>query len=117
MSVAIPWQPQTQVQLITAVASPPTGAQCLGGPLTGAQLDFRVVNASTTLVATIGYGTTAAIAQTNAVTPSGTTQQAGCVVLGPLETAFISNSPATFWSATASSSTPVYVQGGMSRYM
>jgi len=93
---------------ISAAASPPTAIQI--GPLTGSQYAMMVYNSGTVLV-TLGYGSTAAIAAANAVTPTSGSPTLG-VVVAPGLTKTFTVAPGQFWTATAASASTVYLQPG-----
>ena len=72
---------------------------------------FRVVNSSTTTTIHLGWGPTAALAQTNAAAAASGAPAAGLPML-PGGTEILRFSPGVFFSAFASGATTVFITPG-----
>lgn len=110
-SSQIAFSPLGQTKLITADALAPTGIQV---PVQSSVLNqsvgqYRFINAGLE-VAYIGYGQTAAIAQTNAAGFSGGVTNAFILMPGAVE--ILRFAPDTYFSAYAANPCSIYVVPG-----
>lgn len=104
-----PFLPQGNTILVTAAVSPPSGVQVPAFQSSIQPTQFRIKNSGTADVA-IGWGATAALAQTNAAIPGAASQS---VLLGAGQTEVFTFPPGTFFSATIGAATaPVYFTPG-----
>lgn len=100
--------PVTQTYAIAAASTPPTAI--LMGPAIGSQITAKIYNSGTVL-ASVSFASTAALAASQCVTPTSGTPQT-VLVLAPGEDGTFTVSPGQFWTATAASASTVYVQFG-----
>lgn len=104
-----PFLPQGNTVLITAAVSPPVGVQVPAFQAAIQSTQYRIKNSGTADVA-IGWGATAALAQTNAAIPGAASQS---VLLGAGQTEIFTFPPGTFFSAAVGAATAaIYIMVG-----
>ena len=108
----IPFSPQGPTIAITAAGSPPSGVQAsvVTSIRNSAAGQYRIVNTGNVTVH-LGIGTTATLAQTNAVAPtSGNPQYSVPLVAGAVE--ILRFAPDSYFSGLASEETTLYITPG-----
>ena len=97
---------------MTAAATPPTPIQVSSSTLGGNQ--YRIINLSTTTTAFLSYASTAAIATTNCVIPTGDGANAqNCIPILPNTDEILSFIPNGFFTArTATGTAEIYITPG-----
>ena len=109
-SSQIAFNPTGNTIAITANNPAPTGVTAPPKYMRDAG-QFRIVNSSTTTIAHLGWGATAALAQTNAAAAASGAPAAGLPLLpGAIEV--IRLAPGTFLSAFASGATTIFITPG-----
>jgi hypothetical protein len=109
----IAFAPLGNTVVIAADASAPTGVQALVHGTLDAQAvgQYRVINASAVNTVFLGFGSTAALAQTNAVAPIAGTPSSAIVLL-PGSVEILRFSANTFFSGLAAAASTVYIVQG-----
>lgn len=112
-SSQIAFNPTGNTVAITANNPAPTGVQALprNPNYTLDVGQFRVVNSSTTTIVHLGWGATAALAQTNAAAAASGTPAAGLPIL-PGGVEVLRFTPGIFFSAFATAASTVFVTPG-----
>jgi hypothetical protein len=97
---------------MTAAATPPTPIQVSSTTLGGNQ--YRIINLSTTTTAFLSYASTAAVATSNCVIPTGDGASAqNCIPLLPNTDEILSFIPNGFFTArTVSSTADIFITPG-----
>lgn len=112
-SSQIPFNPTGNTVAITAANPAPTGVQALptNPNYTLDVGQFRIANSSTGNIVHLGWGPTAALAQTNAVAAASGTPAAGLPILpGAIEV--LRFTPGIFFSAFAAGASTVFITPG-----
>ena len=109
----IAFAPLGETVVVAADAAAPTGVQApvhtrLDGQAVG---QYRLINASAVNTVFLGFGSTAALAQTNAVAPIGGTPSSAIVLL-PGSVEILRFNTNTFFSGLAAASSTVYIVQG-----
>jgi hypothetical protein len=109
----IAFAPLGETVVVAADAAAPTGVQApvhtrLDGQAVG---QYRLINASAVNTVFLGFGSTAALAQTNAVAPIGGTPSSAIVLL-PGSVEILRFNTNTFFSGLAAAASTVYIVQG-----
>ena len=109
----IAFAPLGKTVVIAADAAAPTGVQApVHGQLNAqAAGQYRVINASAVNTVFVGFGATAALAQTNAVAPIAGTPSSAIVLL-PGSVEILRFNTETFFSGLAAAASTVYITPG-----
>ena len=109
----IAFAPLGETVVIAANTSAPTGVQALVHGRLDAQAvgQYRVINASSANTVFLGFGSTAALAQTNAVEPIAGTPSSAIVLL-PGSVEILRFATNTFFSGLAAAASTVYIVQG-----